>query len=178
MNPEPMHANHAQPNSNRSTLATKIGRSLGILALGILPLGILVGCSDGEPFPLEKVSGKVTYADGSLIEASMIQIMFKSTNVDSKEGKAPRGAKGMVDPKTGEFSKLTTWKPGDGVICGHNKVAIVPMEFGKGIDEMGRPDRKTIDRKYFTTGPSTLEVEVVAGGENHFELIVERPRGK
>ena len=40
----------------------------------------LVGCSS-EPFPLEKVSGKVVYEDGTPVKADSIQVIFKPQNV-------------------------------------------------------------------------------------------------
>ena len=146
--------------------------SLGVVALAI---GFLSGCAESDPFPLAQISGKVTYPDGSLVEASRIQIICLPMDAESQGKKSPRGAKGSVDPSTGEFANLTTWKTGDGVICGRNKVAIVPIRVGKDTDNMGRPDRKAVDRKFFSTKSTKLEIEVVSGGENYFELTVERP---
>ena len=145
------------------------------MVMVVLAACFSTGCSEADPFPLEKITGKVTYSDGSLIKAGTIQIICKSVDVEAVGGKSPRGAKGMIDPETGEFSKFTTWKAGDGVICGRNKVAIVPMEYGKGIDSMGRPAKGLLARKYFKTSTTELEIDVVSGGENYFELIVEKP---
>ena len=150
---------------------------LGMVYWGpaVLAAFFFTGCSEADPFPLEQITGKVTYSDGSLIKAGMIQIICKSVDVEAVGGKSPRGAKGKIDPETGEFSKLTTWKAADGVICGRNKVAIIPMEFGEGIGRMGRPAKGLLARKYFKTSTTDLEIEVVSGGENYFELTVEKP---
>ena len=179
--PGPMSIKTAMPIDNCTVKATKASGSSGLflwkLHLGAIALmaSVLTGCGEGDPFPLEQITGKVTYSDGSLIKAGTIQIICKSMDVESVKGKSPRGAKGKLDPETGEFSALTTWKANDGVICGRNKVAIVPMEYGKGIDQMGRPARNLLAQKYFKTSTTDLEIDVVSGGENHFELTVEKP---
>ena len=177
-----MSAKTAMPNYSHATFLAKIDNSWsglsGKLNLGVvfLTIGVLAGCSKSEPFPLAQISGKVTYSDGSLIKASRIQIICQPIDAEAQGNISPRGAKGTVDPKTGEFTKLTTWKTGDGVICGRNKVAIVPIRVGKDTDAMGRSDKGAVDSTFFSTKSTTLEIEVVAGGENHFVLEVERPK--
>ncbi len=176
-----MSTKTAMPNGRHLAPATEAGLAAGRClpkshwAVVVLALCCFAGCSDGDPFPLEQITGKVTYSDGSLIDAKMIKIICKSIDVEAVGKKSPRGARGVVDPETGQIEKISTWKTGDGVICGRNKVAIVPLEFGKGIDPMGRHARRALAEKYFSTDTSPLEIEVVSGGENHFELTVEKP---
>ncbi len=186
-----MSTKTAMPNEKNLVPTTEVRRSsqqhsplfnrcmaswgMAYCGMAVLAVCFFTGCSEADPFPLEKITGKVTYSDGSLIKAGMIQIICKSVDVEAVKGKAPRGAKGKIDPETGEFSNFTTWKASDGVICGRNKVAIIPMEYGKNIDPMGRPAKGLLARKYFKTSTTDLEIEVVSGGENHFELTVEKP---
>jgi len=91
---------------------------------------IALGCGESSPFSIVPVKGKVTYKDGSLIPAHRLLVKFhpQVKEVDAKT--FPRYAQAEADPKTGEFIEATTWKWGDGVIPGAQKVTIESLKMG------------------------------------------------
>lgn len=102
-------------------------RIMMILALGGL---MLAGCNN-EPFDYVKVKGKVTYEDGSVIPADSIELWFASTAPPVDENTHPRPAKAGVNIADGTFGKITSHKPGDGVVKGEHKVAIFAYKNGQ-----------------------------------------------
>lgn len=87
---------------------------------------LLAGCS-GEPFPMVKASGKITYEDGSPLATSKgdalgLQFMPQHPPRDPKT--YPRMGTAVVDPETGRFPCATTHKWGDGLIRCTYKVSI------------------------------------------------------
>lgn len=127
---------------------------------------LLAGCG-GEPYSTVKISGTVTYEDGSLIPAPELFVYFEpqAENVDAKT--APRRGFAEVDVTDGTFDRVTTYSPGDGAIPGEHKVVIEVM--GEG----GVPDYSYFPRRYSdaTTTPLTIEV----GSKRSFELTVPKP---
>jgi hypothetical protein len=108
-----------------------------VIALFLL---CLVGCGDGNPFDYVPVSGRLTYEDGTPIPAGGMRIGFTVIDVASKNGAFPRPAEAVVDA-SGNFSSVTSYKPGDGLMPGKHKAAIyyatdaqgkslIPKEFG------------------------------------------------
>src|SRR5689334_3170088 len=100
----------------------------------------LAGCGDGNPFDYVPVSGRLTYEDGAPIPAGGIRIGFTVIDVAPKNGAFPRPAEAVVDAE-GNFSSVTSYKPGDGLMPGKHKAAIyyatdaqgkslIPKEFG------------------------------------------------
>ena len=105
-----------------------------------LMLLCLAGCSDGNPFDYVPVSGRLTYEDGTPIPAGGMRIGFTVMDVAPKDGAFPRPAEAVVDAQ-GNFSSVTSYKPGDGLMPGKHKAAIyyatdaqgkslIPKEFG------------------------------------------------
>jgi hypothetical protein len=84
----------------------------------------LCGCGFGEPYPMVRVSGKVSYDDGSLIPAERINVQFvpQAAPIDAKTH--PRAGAAEVDPATGAFDLVTTHDYGDGVVAGRHRVLI------------------------------------------------------
>ena len=76
----------------------------------------LAGCGGGDPFSYVKVSGKVTYEDGSLIPVESLELTFfpQSGPIDPKT--YPRPGLAGVDKATGTFSFVTSHKAGDGLV--------------------------------------------------------------
>ncbi|MGA2253591.1 MAG: hypothetical protein ABSG53_02935 [Thermoguttaceae bacterium] len=111
----------------------------GVSAICLL---LVAGCSNtADPFSYVKVSGTVTYEDGSKIPAPVVELNFiPETKVVGKA--TPRVGTAFVDPKTGEFKNVTSHKPNDGLVHGKYKVIvagpdhaqlptnIVPAEYG------------------------------------------------
>ncbi len=135
---------------------------MGLFALWLL---LLAGCRhNGDPFSYVKVSGKVTYEDGSLIPANYMEVIFIS------EGEAvglmhPKDGSGLVDTKTGEFKSVTTHTPFDGVVRGKLKVTIV------GNNHKPLPET-IVPREYYYAKETPLEVDT---DELPFILKVAKP---
>ncbi len=88
---------------------------------------LLAGCGSVNPYEPIKVSGKVTYEDGSPIPVPSMRLVFEPQVAPLDAKTYPR--KGMVDVGAdGTFDKVTTYKFGDGLIPGKHKVVIVPAE--------------------------------------------------
>jgi hypothetical protein len=69
------------------------------------------------------VSGRLTYEDGTPIPAGGIRLGFSVQGVEPVDGKYPLPGEALVDAE-GNFSKATTYRPGDGLIPGKHRVAI------------------------------------------------------
>jgi hypothetical protein len=94
-----------------------------LVMLSILGL-FLGGCTSRDPFSYVKVSGKITYEDGSPIPADVYLLFIpRSASIDSKTH--PRPGQAKVDRATGEFHAVTSHKLGDGLVRGKHKVAVV-----------------------------------------------------
>ena len=84
---------------------------------------VVAGCS-GEPYAYTQVSGRVTYEDGSVIQAPRVKVTFvpQAPPVDAKTN--PRQGVAEVDPATGKFETVTSHIYGDGIVCGEHKVLV------------------------------------------------------
>ena len=94
-----------------------------------LALLAFAGCQKG-PYSCMKVSGKVTYEDGSLIPAERIRLVFVSQRPPIDPKIAPRNGTAEVDVKTGVFNSVTTYVKGDGIIEGEHKVVVQCLRGG------------------------------------------------
>ena len=92
---------------------------------GCLVAACVAGCSDGSPYDLVDVSGKVTYDDGSLIPAGSIMLKFdpEAAALDAKTH--PRKGFALVNVADGTFEYATTHKHADGLVAGKHKVLVV-----------------------------------------------------
>ncbi len=89
-----------------------------------LCVATLTGCSRGsDPFSYVKVSGTVSYEDGSRIPASSLVLNFIS-EMPSDAKVRPKVGMCYVDAETGKFDAVTTHKANDGVVVGKHKVTI------------------------------------------------------
>ena len=82
-------------------------------------------CYRDDPFSYVKVHGKLTYQDGTLIPANRIVLRFVSQESPLNSKTFPRKGQGDVDPKTGNFSLVSSHTHGDGLVRGRHKVLIV-----------------------------------------------------
>jgi hypothetical protein len=157
------------------TLTSTSKPILGFALWPVLRIAFLlvVGCGESGPFDLVPVHGTVTYSDGSPIKSDQLVVKFVPQAIHKQGRVAPRGASTYVDLADGTFSKLTTWKDGDGVIVGRHKVVVIAL-FGAGPNA-GSPT-KVVPTRYHRADTTPLEVEVTAGGENDFSLKIERRR--
>ena len=85
---------------------------------------LLTGCGGGDPFRYIKVSGKVTFEDGSPIRAEQVKVFFVPQSPPLDEKTYPRDGIAEVNVSDGTFSLATSHKYGDGIVPGTHKVLI------------------------------------------------------
>jgi len=147
-------------------------RSLGLLIpFSLLFSAVFVsGCGSGEPFSYVKASGKVTYDDGSLIQAPQVRLTFIAENppTTGDEKIHARPATTYANPKTGEFSEITSHSYDDGLLSGKHKVIVNPTdERGTAIDGVVAPE-------YRDANKTPLEVDTA---NQPFVIKVKKPAG-
>ncbi len=143
-------------------LATKRLGKMVLLAGGLLVW--VTGCGR-EPFSMVRVSGKVTYEDGSPIECHRLRVIF-NPQVAALDAKThPRPGEATVNPD-GTFSTVTTHKYGDGLIRGKHKVQVISL------DDMERPTN-AVPAVYAELSTTPLEVDVTRSGQ-FIELKIKK----
>ena len=95
-------------------------RHLLILSLACC---VSIGCGPRSPYDYIKVSGQVTYDDGSPIPSRGVRLQFAAQDAPAVEGAHPRPAFANVNQE-GEFECVTSYKYADGLIPGKHKVAV------------------------------------------------------
>jgi hypothetical protein len=127
---------------------------------------VALGCGPGSPFDYEKVSGKITYEDGTPIPGGGLRLRFIAQDAPQVENAFPRPAFANVDAD-GEFAEVTSHKFGDGLIPGKHKVA---------IEKEGSPDaRPPVPKEYLSISTSPLTVDTA---DAPFYIKVPKPKGK
>lgn len=124
-------------------------------------IGALAGCGDG----MEQVTGKVTFATGEPLAGGRIEF-----RLDAQPSLTARSYLG----DDGSYA-LGVSTPGGGAPAGKYKV-LVGGPLPKGDRDKMRTIPPTIDPKYADFSTSGLEYEVIAGKENVFDVVVERPQ--
>jgi len=87
----------------------------------LLIAAAVLGCGSGAPFEYVPISGKVVYEDGSPVTAGKVHFV---SDAPAKDGMHPRTATAYIN-SDGTFDSVTSYKPGDGLIPGKHKVAIM-----------------------------------------------------
>ena len=143
------------------------GRCSATQALCLIStLGLWTGCAPENPFSTSPVSGRVTYDDGQPIAAATVIVHF-IPQAPAVGNKHPQPAQAMLQPD-GSFAFASTFARDDGAIPGHHKIVIEAMNADYS------PCPSAVDVQFSDPDQSPLSVEVLAGGENHFELSVVR----
>ena len=136
-----------------------------VVSLSALCRLFLAGCSsNGDPFSYVKVSGKVTYEDGSLIPG---EIWLRFIPQTAAVGKAyPRVAVAFVDRNTGQFRDVTTHAPHDGLVRGKHKVEVTGPSRVPSADEhrAGQIRRLQEDAAGSRYGPPAFQSSCEARG--------------
>jgi hypothetical protein len=128
---------------------------------------LLVGCADDGRVPTFQAGGIVRFADGKPLPGGAILC-------ESPHGLAARA---MINDD-GTF-QLGTYESADGAVAGKHRAAIRPPTTGDFDPDSGRPSMASlIDDRYLSMDTSGIELEVSADGDNHFEIVVERPTKK
>jgi len=141
------------------------------LPLVLLLAGCLTGCGGGAPFEIVPVSGKVTYRDGSLIQADQIVVTFVPQGVEAAGKESAAAATGEVNVADGTFAGLTTQKHHDGAIVGKHKVLVRALKTGPA--GVGEPT-DAVPAKYAKATTTPLEVDVPSGGTSDVELLIDK----
>jgi hypothetical protein len=140
--------------------------SLPRMAGWILGLLLAAGCGSREPFALVKISGRITYEDGTLIpaEGNFVRLMFYPETPPRDAKTHPRPGAADVDLRDGTFSVATTHRWGDGLTVGKHKVVIcgwILSEVPKGVP----PEYNDMTKKL-------LEVDT---SQQPFQLKIRKP---
>ncbi len=133
--------------------------------LGILLALTATGCGSGGPFEYVKVSGKVTYEDGSPIAADTVRLVFRALDHEGTDVNVqPRPGKTTLN-SDGTFSEVTSYKYGDGLVPGRHRVAVVP------VDNQGRVSQ-AVPSDYADAAKSPL---IINTDDAPFEIKVPKP---
>jgi len=126
----------------------------------------LSGCGPSDPFSYVKVSGNITYDDGTLIPVKYLQLTFlpQSAPLDQKTHPLPGVA--VVDTATGAFREVTSHRYNDGLIRGKHKVVLA------GISGFPLPP-SVVPPEYCDSKKTPLEVDTA---QQPFVLKVRKPR--
>ena len=88
---------------------------------------MLVGCGDSGPFQYVPIEGKVSYEDGTLIDAPTVRLTFTAVERGDNPNLRPRPANTSLNVADGTFDNVTSYKYGDGLVPGKHRVAIVAL---------------------------------------------------
>jgi hypothetical protein len=131
----------------------------------------VIGCGKSEmPFDIVPVHGKVTYEDGSLIQADSILLEFNPAGPATGPLTAPGGT-AQVNVSDGTFAAVTTRRTNDGIVPGLYKVVVVPFKKGS---KGNRQPTAAVPSTYQKESTTTLEVEVNSA-DQFLDIKVGKP---
>ena len=122
-------------------------------SLVVFAMATICGCGESGPFEYVLVSGKVTYEDGSLIEANTIRLGFTALDYEGGVTVRPRPGKTTLNIQDGTFDSVTSYKYADGLVPGKHRVAVVPL--GKN----GQPLKNCVPEEVMNSAASPLIVD-------------------
>lgn len=135
---------------------SKVRFSSALIA-GLSIAACVPGCGSNVPFDFVPVHGKVTYEDGSLIEADSILVTFNPILSEAKGKFVPPGGQTNINVQDGTFSSVSSHRKDDGVAVGRHKVVVV--SFKKGPNGMPVPTA-AVPPVYRNVNSTPLEIEV------------------
>jgi hypothetical protein len=125
---------------------------------------LATGCGSDGPYEYEKVSGKITYEDGSPIPLGMLRLRFVAQDAPQVENTFPRPAFAIANAQ-GSFDCATSYKYGDGLIPGRHKVA---------IELEGAPGGQIpVPKEYLSINTTPIVVDT---DESPFDIKVPKPQ--
>ena len=124
-----------------------------------------LGCRD-NPYDVVRITGTLTYEDGSLIPGEMITLMLVSQAEALDRTTHPRTGRGQVRVEDGSFIGISTYDYGDGVILGKHKVVLRALGPNESPSDAIPPEYTDA-----TTTPLSIEV----GQQRHFDLKIRKP---
>lgn len=120
----------------------------------------LPGCGSSGPFDYVKASGTVKFDDGEPLTVGRVIFQPLAQPVGDA---APRAGVGDLSD-SGAFNSVTSYKPGDGLVPGQHKVAIMYA-----VDENGE---SLVPKEYTSIGTTPLTVDTA---NLPFEITIPRP---
>jgi hypothetical protein len=154
---------HSRPVFARMMLAAAI--SVGLLVSGKLVFGLLFPDPAADPFSYRKVSGTVSYEDGSFLPAQVLLTFIPRTTDVGTGNRYPRSGTAVVDRDTGHFAEATTRRPGDGLIRGSHSVVISFAGLESKASDIVLPEYLAPD-----TTPLSVNTD-----DRYFDLKVRKP---
>lgn len=131
-----------------------------------------VGCGSGDPFAYVKVSGRITYEDGTPIPSDSVIVTFAPQTEAVGEDFHPRSGMAYADTN-GNFDTATSYKYGDGIVRGKHKVLVSIRSGGPtGPSSGGKKRGPLIPAIYTKLSTTPLEVHT---DDTPFELKIEKP---
>ena len=125
---------------------------------------LCIGCGSGGPFDYVRVSGKITYDDGTPIPGGC-RLAFVAQDAAPVGNSYPRPGMANVDGE-GKFDCATSYKYGDGLIPGKHKVVIQNVS-----EQSGKP---AVPKEFTNEATTTLIVDT---HDAPFDLKVPKPKG-
>lgn len=135
-----------------------------ILLLLLAMIAAADGCGKGDGFDYVRVSGRVTYEDGSLIPAEQLTITFLPQSPPLDKKTHPRPGTAQVNVADGTFDSVTSHRFGDGIVRGRHKVLV------EAFDSNLKPSR-TVPPHYRDPAKTPLEVDAA---DSPFDLKIRR----
>ena len=123
-----------------------------------------LGCGSDSPFDYIPVTGKVTYEDGSLIQADQVRLSFDALDYEGDLKMRPRPGKTTINAD-GTFDNVTSYKYGDGLVPGRHRVGVVPLDKNGQITNAVPP-------QYTSSGKSPL---IITTDELPLHIKVPKP---
>jgi hypothetical protein len=130
--------------------------------LVVLPL--FLGCGSGSPFDYTRVSGRITYEDGTPIPGGGLRLVFVAVEAAPIGTAHPRPALANTDAE-GKFECVTSYKYCDGLIPGKHKVVIQSASEQAG--------RVVVPREYMSELTTPLVVDTA---DSPLEIKVPKPQ--
>jgi len=132
----------------------------------VLVLALAAGCGPRAPYACVRVSGKVTYDDGSLIPAEQIRVTFVPQAPPINATVQPHSGSAAVDVKSGKFAAATTYSLNGGIIAGKHKVLVYAYSGGKLRTDL-------VPNEYSDPGTTPLLVDT---SQLPFDIKVRKPK--
>ncbi len=122
---------------------------------------LAAGCGSDVPFDIVPVSGKITYADGSLIPADNIEVIFSPIDPPREGNMVAPGGRTSVNVEDGTFDQVNSHRIGDGLLKGRHKVSVIANKPG------------LLAKDYRSSSKTPLEVEITSKNQS-LELKVDK----
>jgi hypothetical protein len=103
----------------------------------------------------------VTYADGTILPAEGLQIVFYPQNVATDVRNRARAGRAVVDGRTGMFSSVTSRKAKDGLLRGRHKVTLhLPEAASEQLGQVFDPEYSDVSRTPLSIDVTTVPIVI------------------